>query len=352
MAWARAILGAATAAALAGVAFIALGTRSEDPPPPEEHAAQAPATERATQPPAAPPLAAEPPPAPPTAGPAAEQAAAPPPVALAQEATAAAPTLDVARIEPDGQALFAGRAQPNSEVEIRIGAAVAATAQAGADGAFVAFGTVAPDEGLRRLEVIARAPDGAARETAPVFVAPAPDNEPEARASIIQARPQGVAILQTTPRPADEPVTLDLVSYDEDGEVELGGRGEPLRPLRVFANALLIAETSVRGDGGWSARPGLTLAPGLYTLRVEALGEDGSVRHVVESPFRREGPDAMALQEGQVVIQPGDTLWRLAENLYGAGVRYTVIYQANTDRIRDPDLIYPGQVFVAPPPAQ
>jgi nucleoid-associated protein YgaU len=237
-------------------------------------------------------------------------------------------------------------------VEIRIGSAVAATAQAGPDGAFVAFGAVGPDDGPRRLEVIARAPDGAAREAAPVFVAPPPDEEPEARATIVQARPEGVAVLQSSPRPADEPVTLDIVSYGDDGEVELGGRGEALRPLRVFANAMLIAETSVREDGGWSARPGVSLEPGLYTLRVEALGEDGAVRHVVESPFRRERPDAVEVAKGQVVIQPGDTLWRLAENLYGSGVRYTVIYEANADRIRDPDLIYPGQVFAAPPAAR
>ncbi|WP_342642739.1 LysM peptidoglycan-binding domain-containing protein [Rhodoligotrophos ferricapiens] len=51
---------------------------------------------------------------------------------------------------------------------------------------------------------------------------------------------------------------------------------------------------------------------------------------------------------GRVVIQPGNNLWRIARVIYGKGVQYTVIYEANKDRIRDPDLIYPGQIFSTP----
>ena len=47
-------------------------------------------------------------------------------------------------------------------------------------------------------------------------------------------------------------------------------------------------------------------------------------------------------------VQPGNSLWRLARRSYGEGLRYTDIYEANKDQIRNPDLIYPGQVFVLP----
>ena len=55
-----------------------------------------------------------------------------------------------------------------------------------------------------------------------------------------------------------------------------------------------------------------------------------------------------ALREGKVVIQPGNNLWNIARRLYGSGFSYTVIYEANKDQIRNPDLIYPGQVFMMP----
>jgi nucleoid-associated protein YgaU len=49
-----------------------------------------------------------------------------------------------------------------------------------------------------------------------------------------------------------------------------------------------------------------------------------------------------------VVIQPGNNLWKLSREIYGKGKKYTIIYAANKDQIRNPRLIYPGQVLVTP----
>ena len=47
-------------------------------------------------------------------------------------------------------------------------------------------------------------------------------------------------------------------------------------------------------------------------------------------------------------VSRGDSLWRLSQVTYGAGMRYAVIYKANREQIRNPNLIYPGQIFVIP----
>jgi nucleoid-associated protein YgaU len=47
-------------------------------------------------------------------------------------------------------------------------------------------------------------------------------------------------------------------------------------------------------------------------------------------------------------VSRGDSLWRLSHLTYGAGTRYAVIYKANRAQIRNPNLIYPGQIFVLP----
>jgi nucleoid-associated protein YgaU len=52
-----------------------------------------------------------------------------------------------------------------------------------------------------------------------------------------------------------------------------------------------------------------------------------------------------------LVVQRGENLWRLARFVYGRGVLYTIIYEANRGRIDNPHLIYPGQVFQLPGPA-
>ena len=47
-------------------------------------------------------------------------------------------------------------------------------------------------------------------------------------------------------------------------------------------------------------------------------------------------------------VTRGDSLWRISQRALGAGQRYAVIYRANSQQIRNPNLIYPGQVFVLP----
>ena len=49
-----------------------------------------------------------------------------------------------------------------------------------------------------------------------------------------------------------------------------------------------------------------------------------------------------------ITVQPGNTLWGIASEKYGDGFLYVRVFEANTDRIRDPDLIYPGQIFTVP----
>lgn len=58
------------------------------------------------------------------------------------------------------------------------------------------------------------------------------------------------------------------------------------------------------------------------------------------------------LDTGSVIIRRGDNLWRLSRRVFGQGIRYTSIYDANRDQIRDPALIFPGQVFELPTPQE
>jgi nucleoid-associated protein YgaU len=70
----------------------------------------------------------------------------------------------------------------------------------------------------------------------------------------------------------------------------------------------------------------------------------------VRDPLTPEAvPGAVYVPEVRTArIERGDSLWAISRRTYGDGDRYTAIYDANQDQIRDPDLIYPGQVFVLP----
>ena len=56
----------------------------------------------------------------------------------------------------------------------------------------------------------------------------------------------------------------------------------------------------------------------------------------------------LAQSNTAVIIRRGDTLWQISRRVYGQGVRYTTIYLANQDQIKNPDLIEPGQIFGVP----
>ena len=143
-------------------------------------------------------------------------------------------------------------------------------------------------------------------------------------------------------------VTLEAIDYDRDGRVVLSGRAAPGSQQRVYLENQPIGEAVADATGRWTLTPEATVAPGLYNLRVDLLRADGTVEARIEMPFLRGVPLTDLPPGSFVVVQPGNSLWRIARRTYGDGVRYGVIYQANAEQIRDPDLIYPGQIFTLP----
>lgn len=262
------------------------------------------------------------------------------------------PALDVVRVAKDGSAVLAGRAEPGARVEVLVDGVVAQTVEADENGEFVA--TLDPPQGsgpseddTRRLDLSAVTPDGReAASTAPVIVtmSAAPDEPPAA----LRPAMDGVDILQPTRKAAGAEVTIDAVTYGEKGEITIAGRGNPGETARLYLDNTLQAEAEVAEGGDWRARIEDEVPPALYQLRVDQTAADGKVTGRAETPFERENPANIKLEKGAVVVQPGNNLWRIADYLYGDGARYTVIYRRNKTQIRDPDLIYPGQVFKLP----
>lgn len=77
--------------------------------------------------------------------------------------------------------------------------------------------------------------------------------------------------------------------------------------------------------------------------------EAGGAARMAERPARSEGTRAVFVPEISTArITRGDSLWQISRRAYGRGMRYTVIFDANQPQIRNPALIYPGQVFVLP----
>ncbi len=176
--------------------------------------------------------------------------------------------------------------------------------------------------------------------------------------AVILSGPEGVKVLQsggqTSPAEQDF-VALDAITYGDDGTVEVSGRATSGSQVNVYLNNALSANSQADGAGAWSVRLD-GVAVGTYTLRMDSVDETGKVLARIESPFRREDqqtliaatPRTQGARAKAVTVQPGNTLWAIAREQFGDGVAYVRLFEANRDLIRDPDLIYPGQVFAIP----
>ncbi len=164
-------------------------------------------------------------------------------------------------------------------------------------------------------------------------------------------------------------VTVEAVE-SEPNKVFVAGTGEPGSSVRVYVGDDYQGEAKVNSSGKWLVEGDKSLSEGNVEVRADLIGQDGNtVDARAAVTFEKEQDQQIVLtrvvasgasggQDGQgaevrkslpvVIIRKGDNLWRISRRLYGDGVRYTTIYQANQDQIRNPDLIYPGQVFLTP----
>ena len=303
------------------------------------------------------------------------------------------PEFDTFRVEIDGSMVIAGRADAGQTVAIILSGETLDLVTADNSGNFVALPLAGPSDQPRRLSLLAD-PDGAAipSETsfmvapiaAPVVVAalsepPAtvegtvaaalPEAPPEPAApvvadspavapTVLQADADGVRVVQDATGAGAGNVALDAITYDPDGEVQLSGRATGDGAVQVYIDNEPVTTSVVTQGGDWQIELP-QIDTGIYTLRIDEVNEDGAVVSRLETPFKREerAEVAAVLAEETTVdgfevavktVQPGATLWAIAEENLGSGIYYIEVFEANSDLIRDPDLIYPGQIFRIP----
>jgi LysM domain len=182
---------------------------------------------------------------------------------------------------------------------------------------------------------------------------PAEDEKFERKTALAVVLPSGGGAARVLQRPESAPpgkssaLSIDAAEYDKEGRAVLSGRAEPGATVQVYLGNEPLATVTADGAGMWSAVSPRAVPPQGGELRLDQLAADGRVLQRVTVPLARNTTAEPAPGQNYVV-QRGNSLWQIARHVYGAGTRYTVIYSANPNQIRDPNLIYPGQVFKMP----
>jgi LysM repeat protein len=295
------------------------------------------------------------------------------------------PTFDVARIEPSGEAVIAGRAAPGATVELLRNGEPHDRAVADQSGQFVMVVPKLPS-GTYDLTLRTRQPDGkqvTSKQSVAVVLEPQATERPVValmtpdKPTIVLSQP-GSAKLGTA-----SAVVVEAVEVDAGGKFHVSGQARPNTPVRLYLNEALVASVTSGDDGRFAITINEGVRPGNYRVRLDEVeAKSGKVSARAEVPFnvpdkvvtgsvadsskRAEsggGPQLAAAGNTAVpgsssavvvpkiattTVSKGDSLWRLSQLNLGAGTRYAVIYKANKEQIRNPNLIYPGQIFVMP----
>lgn len=333
------------------------------------------------------------------------------------------PDYDVIRVEPSGEAVFAGIGEPGWRIELRIEGEAIGAAVVDEGGEWVIVTDRPLPAGASDVTLHAVSPEGAMVVNAPNTVTVAIDEskeetplvmltDPDAPSDVIQqplaeqegapapetgtqdvaAAPQAdgqagvseeatsgttetAAVSDETTGGTDAPaggepapgttIAIETVEADSQGQLFVTGKGEPGSTVRIYAGNEPVGEVVVGNDGKWKLAAEKPLEEGSHKIRADDLGGETGEQPVAraEVTFERPDPNLPVIAfaplpteraspgeatENRLVVRKGDNLWNIAREVYGRGVRFSVIYQANTGQIRDPDLIYPGQVFAVP----
>lgn len=267
-----------------------------------------------------------------------------------QPAEAALPSFDIVRVDRSGYAVIAGRAKPGSDVTVYANDEELAKLPAEPDGTWVVATDTPLDAGPVELRLEMTTEDGVVVRSEDTIVIYVPEQEGDLPL-VLRTTPGGATEVLQEPSARPEglgPLSLDVIDYDDTGAVIFSGRATPGRVVELYINRRLIGRIAADDEGRWTIAPEVQIEPGVYQLLVIQLDETGRPEYAIELPFQRERPDDIVMRDGRVVVQPGNSLWRIARSAYGRGSQYTVIYAANAAQIRNPDLIYPGQIFDVP----
>ncbi len=317
----------------------------------------------------APPLAAPTPPVPTLTVPT-------PPAKLAT----VVPSFDVVRIDSGGNTVIAGRAAPGAVVKIfDNGKEIGQTTADATSGEWVFVSTTPLPPGGRQLTLSATGLDGVeiqsteqvvlavpADRTSPTIAVrmprsgqaaakPTPDSGPIALSSVPKLMQGGQAL------PAGKGLALDAINYDEQGHVVIVGRATVGGTVTVLMDGKPVGNAVAGPDGQWVITPSQIASEGKHLVHAELRetanvagngvpgsgGPSGAVVAFADRVFFRV--EVAGMPDGlRVVVVPGNNLWVIASHTYGEGRLYTMIYDANKGQINNPNLIYPGQVFVLP----
>ena len=284
--------------------------------------------------------------------------------------------IDVVRIGPDGSAVFAGKGSPDADVMIFEQDKVLAKTSVSADGEWVAVAeqplssgkhliiaemTTIDGEVFRADQAVIVELASSGQDTPLVALVPMTE---QAEVKLIQTPGTLTNRNQTVQKALDtndlnqelkavlvKPAGLSVLtlSWASQDNLFIKGRSSGGAAVRGLLNDRVFRADHDADSGDWTATLRLDgLSGKAVRLVTHLLNTDDEIMISRQLDFNLDQLDVGRDGSEMIIIEKGDMLWRIAYRTYGDGIRYLDIVKRNKERIADPDLIYPAQIFALP----
>ena len=278
------------------------------------------------------------------------------------------PKVDILKVDPDGSFIIAGKAKPNTKINLLEKGSIIESAKVDDSGSWAIISKENLGTGDNLLTLGQSNPDGTLTQSEEIYITKI-DEKNFSKPIVIEipnSEAGKISILQTPSlhnsdlennsdidlvkksKIKNEDFNIFSISFNETGYLSIQGVASYGKSIDIKVNDYSIYNIILNDNNpNWIFNSDYELKFGMHKL-VATLKSEKNILSKIEMPFMRSEMPSSDFPENFILIKPGDMLWTISYRLYGNPLKYIEIYKENQDQITNPDLIFPGQVFTLP----
>tara|TARA_B100000989_G_scaffold288638_1_gene259545 strand:+ start:2392 stop:3339 length:948 start_codon:yes stop_codon:yes gene_type:complete len=257
-------------------------------------------------------------------------------------------SFDIVRITKEGDTVIAGRSNPNQEVMIFEGEQKLASIKADMNGEWVWTSETPLKSGVKRLHLKSKNLKNEVILSSQTIIVFLENNEINEPIVLRYGNKSSIDSEILNLEKIDDGIILDILTYSEDGRLILSGRTTPKKRVTLYLNKSLFGYSKSNENGFWNFTSKEEIESGKSQLRIDVTN-NGELKTFTTTIFNENVDNfKIKLKDKVFIVKPGNSLWRIARKTLGGGILYSEIYKKNLMKIKDPNMIFPGQVFDIP----
>ena len=258
-------------------------------------------------------------------------------------------SFDLVRISQEGDAVMAGKSEPNKKIKLFDGQDLLAEFESDANGEWIWLSEIPLKSGIKKFKLkYSKIEDSRVQsgQTIIVFV----DKKDKSKPKVVKFfNDENGSLEMLNLDKVSDGVTLDFLNYSSSGLMIFSGRTSPNTNLEINQLTKKLGETKSDETGKWKFVINYNQISN-ENISIETIinGEKAILSFSASKLDEKLNKKNVELNNNQIIVKKGNSLWRIARKTLGGGIFYTEIYKNNYKKIKNPHLIFPGQVFNIP----